>query len=47
MTADYDQLLDEPDYKCCQIHGYVMPCPICRQDAEDERADWAISEGGK
>ena len=34
-----DYLLDEPDECLCETHGRPRPCPYCRFEAMEFRAD--------
>lgn len=45
MTADYDTLLEEPEYETCQDHGEILPCAACLADAADRAYDSQREEG--
>ena len=34
-----DRYLDEPDECLCETHGEARPCPYCKWDALEQRAE--------
>lgn len=41
MTADLDSWLtsDPADDACCEEHGRLKPCPICRAESIEEHQE--------
>ena len=39
MTYDDWKTTPPDEYDTCDMHGYMRPCPVCRLEYEEQRAE--------